>query len=109
MFSEKTLPPNWGVNQPEFGLLLTFIGKVITFLLYFLKYNLTKHISGISKEKVSHEWILLNHKILWKKLKKAWKKHPGKKLNAIYLAFVLSGGQLFSFIYIGKSCAVSLV
>ena len=56
IFSEKKLPPNWEVNQPEltFGLPLRFIRKVITFSLYFLRYSLTKHISGISKEKVDH-------------------------------------------------------
>ena len=39
LFSDKKLPPNSEFNQPEltFGLLLTFIRKVITFLLYFLR------------------------------------------------------------------------
>ena len=38
------------------------------------------------------------------------KKTPGKMLNKIYIiAFILSVGQLFSFIYMRKSCSVILV
>ena len=36
-------------------------------------------------------------------------KNPGEKLNEIYIAFTLSGGQLFSLIYIRKSCSINLV
>ena len=38
------------------------------------------------------------------------KNTPGKKLNEIYIiAFTLSVGQLFSFVYMSKSCSVILV